>query len=172
MRRLHRLLIALATALPLAASDAFAQASEHELKAAFIYNFVKFAQWPDSAMRGGTINICASPGTLLYSALQGLGGKAAHGKALAVLPLPSSAAGECHVVVATGTDREHRPLLRRLSAGPVLAVTDDPEMMQDGMMIGMVVESGRIHFTIDNTRATEAGLVVSSRLLRLARSVR
>lgn len=65
MRPPSRLLAAVRLLLLLATPSAFAQAPEHDLKAAFIYNFIQFTQWPEAAMKGGTINLCSSSGTLL-----------------------------------------------------------------------------------------------------------
>jgi hypothetical protein len=43
--------------------------------------------------------------------------------------------------------------------------------MREGFMIGMLIEGSRIAFIVDNTRASGAKLAISSRLLRLAKSV-
>ena len=172
MRRTSRLLAAVQAILVLATPRAFAQAPEHDLKAAFIYNFVQFTQWPETAMKGGTINLCSSPGTLLNMALEAIAGKTAHGRAIAIIPLAGAAPGDCHVVIATEDDRSRVALVRKIAgSGAVLSVTDDPELLREGMLIGMALEGKRVTFVIDNTRATARGLVLSSRLLRLARSV-
>lgn len=173
MRRLLSALLALLTTIVVTATSAIAQVPEHDLKAAFIYNFVQFTQWPEGSIRGSKINLCASPGSLLYMALQGLTGKTVHGKAIAILPLAGSTPGDCQVVIATGNDHPQASQIRKLTEGPVLSITDDPELLRDGrMVIGLAVESGRVTFIIDNTRAIEGRLVVSSRLLRLAKGVR
>lgn len=174
--RLHRLLRQMLFAVAVsgvAIGGALAQpATEHDLKAAFIYNFVQFTQWPEDALKGGTINLCVSKGTILYMALEPIAGKTAHGKIVALTPIQNEAATGCHVLVAESDDRNKLAQLRKLMAdGPVLTITDDPELMREGFMIGMLVESRRITFIVDNTRATGARLTISSRLLRLARSV-
>lgn len=157
-----------------AAGTALAEpAPEHELKAAFIYNFIQFTQWPENQLKGSTLNVCVSPGTILHMALQAIVGKNAHGRVIALQPLPSAQVAGCHVLVAEMSDRVRLPQIRRaISTEPVLTITDDPELMREGFMIGMLVEGHRIAFLVDNTRATEAKLVVSSRLLRLAKNVR
>lgn len=174
--RLHRLLrqmLFTIAASGAAIGGALAQpATEHDLKAAFIYNFVQFTQWPEGALKGGTINLCVSRGTILHMALEPIAGKTAHGKIVALTPFQNEAVTGCHVLVAESDDRNKLGQLRRLMAdGPVLTITDDPELMREGFMIGMLVESRRIAFIVDNTRATGARLTISSRLLRLARSV-
>lgn len=145
---------------------------EHELKAAFIYNFVHFTQWPKEAFAAPQLTICADRGSLLYPGLQALVGKTVNERPIALRPLAGAAPGDCQVIVASEGDRPRLPLIRRLSDGaPVLTVSDDPELMREGMIIGMAVDAGRMSFVIDNTRAGKAGLSISSRLLRLARGV-
>lgn len=172
LRPLARVLAAIATCLAASAGVCAQQVPEEDLKAAFIYNFVQFTQWPKEALKGELLTICASQGSALYGALQGVAGKAVNERRIALYPLADAAAGNCQVIVATEIDRLRLPLIRRASeGGAVLTVTDDPELIREGMMIGMVVEAGRMSFIVDNTRAGKAGLVISSRLLRLAKIV-
>jgi hypothetical protein len=166
------LLRLLAVALGLAAATAAhaEQAPEEELKAAFIYHFVQFTQWPKDT--GPQLTICAGRGSPLYAALEGIAGKPANDRRIALRPLADPAPGDCQVIVAGEADRSRLPQIKRASDGlPVLTVSDDPELAREGMIISMAVESGRISFSIDNTRAGKAGLVISSRLLRLAKGV-
>ena len=173
MRALRRLCSACFGTLLVLAPGVQAQAPEHELKAAFVFNFVQFTQWPEGALSGSTLTLCVSPGTALQRALQTLDGKRVHERTLLVVPANAAAPGECQVVVSTAGDRQRLGTFKRLIGnGPVLSITDDSEQAHEGMLIALQVDAGRIVFSIDNTRASEAGLVLSSRLLRLARSVR
>lgn len=172
-RRLLRL-IAAALALLHAGGSAFAQqaASEHDLKAAFIYNFIQFTQWPKGSGDSGPLNVCANPGGPLFSSLLTVAGKPAAGRPLLLLPLADARAERCHVLVATEVDRPQiAAILAVVGEAPVLTITDDAESIRFGLMIGMAIESGKMTFIIDNTRAGRVGLNISSRLLRLARSV-
>lgn len=169
---LRQMLLAIATCFFANGTMAAEQVPEHELKAAFIYNFIQFTQWPGGQLKGGTLNVCVSPGSVMHMALQAISGKRAHGQMIALQPLPTVPAAGCHVLVAGSNDRVHLPQIHRaITSEPVLTITDNPEWVRDGFMIGMVVEGGRIAFLIDNTRANEVKLVVSSRLLRLAKHV-
>ena len=71
-----------------------------------------------------------------------------------------------------GADLEHlaqEPLLGRHG---MLTLSDDPAALHIGVMIALAEQRGRIVFDVNNAAAGKAGLVISSRLLRLARSVR
>jgi len=145
---------------------------ERDLKAAFVFNFIQFTQWPASGVDGGTLNLCASPGSPLYEALAPLAGKVANGRPIALHSLIDVRPELCHVVVAIEADRGRiGGVLETVSGRPVLTVTDDPEIARAGVMIGMAVNGGHMSFIVDNSRAARAGLSISSRLLRLARSV-
>lgn len=173
LRRLLRQMLLAIAATGAAISSASAQpAAEHDLKAAFIYNFVQFTHWPEGALKGGTINVCVSKGAILHMALEPIAGKTAHGRIIALTPIQNEAVTGCHVLVAENGDRNRLAQFRKLIAdGPVLTITDDPELMREGFMIGMLIEGSRIAFIVDNTRASGAKLAISSRLLRLAKSV-
>lgn len=166
-------LAGLAAAAFAVSAHAQTTAPEHDLKAAFIYNFIQFTQWPAAALTGGTLNLCVSPGTILHMALQPIAGKAVHGQIIALMPLQADQLKSCHVVVAEQLDRPRAQQLRKnMESLPILSITDDPELMREGFIIGMGVDNGKVTFSIDNSRATDARLALSSRLLRLARSVR
>lgn len=150
----------------------YAQERESELKGAFIYNFVKFTQWQDRVDTNSTINVCASPESALYDALQRAENRPGRGREIVVVPLMNAGLGDCHVVVVTYEDNRKLAHIRRLlSSGPVLGVTDDPTALPGEMIIVMSMDRSRVVFSVNNTRAVSLGLSISSRLLRLARSV-
>jgi hypothetical protein len=147
---------------------AYAQVSESELKAAVIYNFVQFTQWPDKS-GSSVITLCMSPESGLYAALQKVAARPAQGREVAVVPIVNAGSGDCQAVFMTYEDKRRLPQFQRLLTGPVLSITDDPAA--GDMMIVMSVERNRIVFSVNNAKAVSTGLSISSRLLRLARSV-
>lgn len=168
MRRLLRLLFLLLspTALPV-----HAQVQETDLKAAVIYNFVQFTQWPDKAGTTSTINICVSPENALYDALQKTAARPVQGREVVVVPMMNAGVGDCHVVFMSADDKRKSAQFQRLLAGPVLGVTDDAAVLPGEMIIVMSIEKSRIVFSVNNAKAVSSGLSISSRLLRLARSI-
>lgn len=145
---------------------------EHEMKAAFIYNFTVFTEWPPEALGASTpLAVCASPANPLWTALGGLKGKPVHGHAVTLRSTAGSVRG-CHVLVLDRADRERWPQWKRdLDGGPVLTVTDDTVIGRDGAVITVSQDERRMAFDIDVAAARGARLVLSSKLLRLARSV-
>lgn len=153
---------------------------EHDMKAAFVYNFTVFTEWPPEALPAGSaLSVCASPGNPLFPALAAIKDKPVHGRPVALRPTAGSVRG-CHVLVLDRSDRERWPQWKReLDGSPVLTVTDDQIIGRDGAVITVSSDSSgdaaggarRMGFDIDMTAARGAQLALSSKLLRLARSV-
>jgi hypothetical protein len=146
---------------------------EYQLKAAVIFNFAVFAEWPAAALPpAGALSLCAYNGNTLLSALQALADKTINGHRLDVRTLASgSTPGSCHVLVLDRQDRERWPQLRReLGAAGVLTVADDKLIAADGVMLALFMEDKRIVFDANLAALRAAGLTLSSKLLRLARS--
>jgi hypothetical protein len=145
---------------------------EHQVKAAFVYNFTKFVTWPagsfpspDAPIRLGIIG--DDP---LASALRVVEGREAQGRKVEVLRLsPGEKAAQCHVlyVAASAQDRAE-DVLGRLRGSPVLTVGDSPRFTDRGGIINFVVSGERVRIQICAARAQLRGLKISSKLLSIA----
>lgn len=145
---------------------------ENDMKAAFVFNFAVFTEWPDGALSASApISVCAGAANPMLAALSQLNDKLVNGHRIAVRATPSSVRA-CHVLVLDRHDRLRWPQIKRELAGThVLTVSDDRSISADGAMIALSVEDQRIGFDVDITAARGARLNLSSKLLRLARSV-
>lgn len=144
---------------------------ESDMKAAFIFNFTVFTEWPREVLAAGApIRVCAGASGPLAGALAQLNDKVVNGHKIAIVrPLPSNVRS-CHVLVLSGIEQEQWAQLRRELAGAnVLTVAEDSGGA--GAVIDLSVENRRIGFNVDMGAARGAGLTLSSKLLRLARSV-
>lgn len=158
---------ALATAL-VAAWDTRAQVSEAELKAAFVYNFALFTEWPQDVLTAGqNLLVCATPDDRQLDALRRLQGKTVAGHAIAV----STAVGDanrCHVLLYDPD--AYIPPATEVTEG-ALTVCDGPRYACADAVITLLREGDRIRFDVDAGRARAQRLSLSSKLLRLARRV-
>ncbi|MES2018159.1 MAG: YfiR family protein [Pseudomonadota bacterium] len=145
-------------------------ARENDLKAAFVFNFAVFTEWPAEVLAGGApINLCAGASNPMLAALNQLNDKLVNGHRIAV---HSGQLRGCHVLVLDRHDRARWPQIKRDLAGAnVLTVSDDRSISGDGAVIALSVEDQRVGFDIDTGAARGARLNLSSKLLRLARSV-
>ena len=167
-----RWLLLLAGLLALAGGAHAEDLPEYRLKAAFVYNFMVYAEWP--AATGNTLNLCILGSDPFGGEIDGLQGKVTVGR---TITLQRKAAGEpvkdCQVVFIAASAIDGLPrLLESLRGRPVLTVADSVGAMQRGVMLNMGMTQGRVTFEANLTAARDAGLSLSSKLLRLATEVR
>ncbi len=149
---------------------------EPDLKAAYIFNFIQFIEWPDndSAM-GSELTVCVSPFSPLKRPLTALEGKqAAKGRTVRIRLLEMASLRDCRVLILQNADVEQAlRALRTLSQGHgVLTVSDELTFVNPEIVIALTQQEGRIVFGISPDAAAKAGLTISSRLLRLAKVYR
>ncbi|QSA96474.1 YfiR family protein [Methylococcus sp. EFPC2] len=159
--------------LSLLAPLAFAQfeaVTETELKAAFIYNFAKFAEWPQ---KPAALNLCVFENDALASTLEKLDGKTLGTQRLQFVMIESSERiGDCHILFLGEAQRENLPrILNSLRTKPTLTVSDAAGFIEKGVMIEMSLNQAHIEFEINAQSASRSGLEISGKLLRLAKRV-
>jgi hypothetical protein len=144
---------------------------EYRLKAAFVYNFALFTEWPTAV--GGTLNLCVYGTDPFGAELDGLQGKLAGARSIAVHrkatidDLPG-----CQIVFIAASAVAHLPrVLAGLAGQPVLTVADSASAATQGVMLNMTVTQNKISFEANLRAAREARLNLSSKLLRLATEV-
>ncbi len=153
----------------LAAQDAMLPGNEKELKVAFLYNFALYTEWPSLPAQG--LVLCVLGRDELGTALDAFASRQVNGKPVLVRHLESATdITDCHMVYLPEVpDAKSSNVARDLREKPILSVTDTAS---DGLATISLERSGnRLVFDINNTSARAAGLVLSSKLLRLARSV-
>lgn len=156
----------------LAAAPVHAQpmAEEFELKAAFVYNFTLFTNWPKP---GRDLRLCLR-GEVLYAAqLKDLDGRSINGGAGGVLRVPSvDDERDCQVmVIGSGNQVAIANSLKRLAKTPVLLVTDAANPSAELAHIVLIKADDRLTFDVNQTEAVGTGLSFSFKLLKLARKV-
>lgn len=184
--RLRRWAVAMVAAGCVAATPALAQGvDEAELKAAFVFNFVSFVTWPEAAAPVRELALCVRAGSSSESSLRRLHGTRRGALTISVDVLSSGLeVDRCHVVVAdfpespAGADSGSAQdgLDTSWPAGwwqrpGVLSIGDGGSADTNDVVITLAREEARIRFDIDTGNASEAGLDLSSKLLRLARRV-
>jgi hypothetical protein len=147
--------------------------TEYEVKAAFIYNFARFVDWPARPGAPAGLALCVVGKDPFGRALDALEGKAVGDRKLQVrrVPEPDSLAG-CDIVFISASE-QHRlaAILRALRSSPALTIGDTQGFAQQGVMINFYLEGDRVRFEVNPDSATDAGVRISSKLLRLGRLV-
>jgi hypothetical protein len=166
------LLLAGGLATPPAPARAESTPREYEIKAAFIYNFVKFVDWP--SLPGSTITVGVLGSNPFGNALSTINGKSVKGKTLVVKQVGSmQEAGACQVLFISPSEagRLHS-VLETLRTASVLTVGESRGFAREGGIINFTLQDDKIRFEINPTAAERARLSISSQLLRLAKIVK
>jgi hypothetical protein len=165
LRNLRVLLLVLSAGAGLHAREV---SLEYRLKAAYLFNFVKFIEWPSAAGSGPLIICVAGRNPFGEALVETLRGEYVSARMLQtrVISMPESG---CHMVflpqgVAT------MPYLRAARDSPTLTVGESPEFIAEGGIVNFIAEDGKVRFEISSRAAQRAELRISSHLLRLARN--
>lgn len=171
--------LTLVVAALLATAPAMAQIpdiSEYQAKAAFLYNFTKFVEWPPTAFADAAapLSICVLGEDPFGQHLDAAAQLRTQGRPLRILRIADgSAATSCHVLFVAAPETRRLPqILTALRQHPVLLVGDVPNFAEDGGAINLILVDNRIRMEINVEAAQDHGLRISARLLRLARIVR
>ncbi|MET0291589.1 MAG: YfiR family protein [Steroidobacteraceae bacterium] len=167
MRRLFTAIVALGlvrAAFP-------AELPEYRVKAAFLYNFAQYTDWPTSVAK--TLHLCTYGADPFGQDLDAVGNKAVGERTLLVRRrVTLEALNECQLLYVSREMVGTLPkLLQKLDGHPVLVITDSPGAAEAGSMINMSVAQSRVTFEANRRAARAAGLDLRSPLLRLATGV-
>lgn len=174
MRRVLIIACLLAGAATAAAQSP--RAPEYEVKAAFLYNFAKFVEWPSPAFSASSahLRICVLGHDPFGDALiRIVEGKSISGHSIVIREAQSLAeARACHILFISRSDPDTlQQALAHLRDLPVLTVGENSEFLSLGGMINFVLEEDRVRFEINLEAAERHHLKISSKLLSVARVV-
>lgn len=146
--------------------------TEFELKAALLYNFALFTEWPTSSE--SMLNLCVYGQDPYGNAIQVLAEKPIKNRQLKICyPHKLEEIKNCHILYIRSPEfSQVESLITQISGRPILTVIDDPSNNSNHTgIINLMLERQKIRFDIDLLAANHAGLSLSSKLLRLARKV-
>ena len=152
-----------------------AKPSEYGVKAAFLYNFAKFVDWPVDAFKDDQSPICLSVlgDDPFGPALDSIRDKTVRGRPLIVRRCKSleQVAGSHIVFISLSEKGKLRPILNGLKRSSTLTVSEAERFGQQGGMINFITVDNKIQFEINPEAAQRVKLKISSQLLKLARIV-
>ena len=164
---------------PLVVATIFASASvvvphaqeisqEYQIKAAYLYNFLRYVDWPEPINR--TFVICVAGQNPFGSELDGLtNNERVRGNPVKTEVILSPEPG-CDVIFTPRT--ANIPAYLQSATGmPILTVGETPRFIEQGGIVNFFLENGKVRFEINRSAAERSGLRFSSRLLQLAKIV-
>ena len=150
--------------------------AENEVRAAFLYNFTKFVEWPSTpgAKTTEPFRMCVVADAGFTRVVDTIvQGESVMGRPLVVVtPATAEAARTCQLLYVGQAERERGGrLLAAVRDQPVLTVGDSPRFIESGGTIQFVLDNQRVRFDVNLQAAERSGLHVSSSLLRVARHI-
>ena len=149
------------------------QPTEYQIKAAFLFNFAKFVEWPPESLGGASTPLVI--GILGENPFHDdlariIGNKTVDEHPLVIREYRSvSEATKCHMLFISSSEKPRLPeILAGLKDSNVLSVGEMDQFTESGGAINFVMVGAKIRFQINNEAAAGAGLKVSSKLLALS----
>ena len=144
------------------------------MKAAYIYNFAKFTEWPPGVVKAAEpLLMCVVGDLAVGDELERVvKGRLLAGHGIAVTKVTASGPqGTCHVWYVSGvTARQAAQLVDTMRDLPVLTISDIEGFMGAGGIAEFFYEHGRLRFSVQQESVKRARLQISSRLLVLAKT--
>ena len=152
------------------------QPSEYEVKAAFLFNFTKFVEWPDGSFDGPHAPIVIGiigDDPFGDSLTRIVAGQQVQGRSVVIR---KARFGEdlrhCHVLFISASERQRSAqILAGLRDASVLTVSDIDGFAEAGGSMQFVMQENRVRFLVNLDAATQSKLRVSAKLLALAQVV-
>jgi len=168
-----------------------APSREYHVKAAFIYNFIKFVDWPKEKIADSneliTIGIIGKDP--FGNAFEAVKGKKIKNKKLAIKQYPGleqykakhkdeyknkyqDALKKCHILFICSSEKNHlKEIINFIKDSSVLTIGEMDGFLEGGGIIKFMMEEEKVRFEINTTAAKRAKLKIRSQLLRLAKRV-
>jgi hypothetical protein len=167
--------VLVAVSLPAQAQDTIID--EYKLKAAFVFNFTRYVDWPATRFENASspIVIGVLQPNPFGSELENLvKGRQTNRRPIVVRQFATIAAARSAHVLFVGSDAEESMvgLPKELAAYNVLTVGESESFLKDGGIIIFSFEGNSLRFEIDQRSAEQARLQISAQLYKLAKSVR
>jgi hypothetical protein len=158
-------------------SGAEASFTEYQVKAAFLYNFTKYVEWPAHAFAGASSPISIGvmgEGILGEELKKAVEAKIVNGRPILVRRIQTPEDSDNVHLLFIGTSEKSRlaEILGRIKTKPVLTVGETDQFLEQGGVINFVKKEGRIRLEINLDAARQAKLQISSKLLSVADTVK
>lgn len=151
-------------------------ASEDQVKAAYLFNFAKFVEWPATAFEktDSPMNFCVmGRGAVIDELDSSVRGKNINGHSIIIRHIHGAEESkQCHLAfLAAGTGKQQQKFVEATKGAPILLVAEAAGFARAGGTINFLMEEGRLTFEININTAESSHLKISSKLLALAHIV-
>lgn len=164
-----------------------APSREYQVKAAFVYNFIKFVDWPKEkvADSNDSITIGIIGKDPFGKAFEPVKGKRIKNKKLVIKQFPGleqykakykdeykDALKKCHILFICSSEKKRlKEIINFIKDSSVLTIGEIEGFLEAGGVINFTMQEQKVHFEVNITAARRAKLKIRSQLLRLAERV-
>jgi hypothetical protein len=145
---------------------------EYKVKAAYLYNFAKFVEWPSEAFAEPSVSLdlCIIGEDPFGHAIDEINGKSVKGRKLQIRQSSgSSELKECHIAFISSSEKyKYEDILKMIKDSHILTVSDINNFADNGGMINFKKVRSKIRLEINHDAAKKSGLKLSSKLLKIA----
>ncbi|MFW5443712.1 MAG: YfiR family protein [Methylococcaceae bacterium] len=143
--------------------------------AALTLNIARFTSWPESDLNNieSALNLCVIGDNIVQRSFNNIDNKVVNRKTIHIINLSRLRnLQQCHLLYISELERNKlAPLLAELEGQSILTIGDNKGFLQAGGMVGLEMINGKIQLHISLSNIKQSGLVISSRLLKLANIV-
>lgn len=148
---------------------------EAKIKAAYLFNFLRFIEWPDDHYADTHICVVGRKDEY-HDAFKALGSQSLNNQNIIIRELndidSSQVLHNCQIIFVTSTASHRQKLVfNTLKNSTALTVGESKGFVRQGGMINFIEKDGKIRFEINLRTANEAGLRITSKILRIAEHV-
>lgn len=169
--RLRRAALLMFTAIPLLAHTASADDLSYQIKAAYIYNILKFVSFPESALHGeGVLNVCVLGEDRFGSALDEINGAGIPQGIINIIRLKNGRAplGDCNVLYVVETEKRNiKSILSRIDTQTTLTISEFSSFIDHGGLIELFEQDDSIRFRVNEELAKKTDFQVAAQLIQL-----
>ncbi|MDO8990381.1 MAG: YfiR family protein [Sideroxyarcus sp.] len=151
-----------------------AELSEVQVKSAYVFNFIKFVEWPADAIKpGDRIRLCVIGNKDLHASLSALNRRKVGEYEIQIVPHSShDALSACHVLfIGEQEQRRLLAIIKSLGYAPVLTISDIPGFAERGGGIGLLNRNNKMLFEVNLASTRKADLRLSGQMLNLAANI-
>lgn len=147
---------------------------EYQIKAAFLYNFARFIEWPEKVFtNNSSINLCILGEDPFNNNLDTIHKKPVRDRILTVRRVNTvQEVRNCQIIFISASEKNNlMHILNELKGLSIFTIGDTEGFAQQGVIINFYIEQDRVRFEINVNAAKHSKLQISSKLLKLARII-
>jgi len=152
---------------------------EYQIKAAFIYNFMKFIDWPKEQAGKKVFTLGIVGKSPFGDAFDSIIKKKIKDKELVLKQFggfeqleKKGSIKECHLIFICASEKENiKQIIETVKDSSILTISDTAGFLESGGIINFLFENNKVRFEVNVTAAEKAKLEIRSKLLRLAKRV-